>query len=242
MSKTHRIQHLDIFGPCALESREQMVPVLELAKKLGITYVRAQVFKPRTNPDSFQGLGQEGILLLQDLKQTYPELKFVCEVCSEKQFEAVKSIASIIQIGARNMQNFELLKYIAQKFDHDYVLLKRGFANTYKEWMASASYLMKGIAKDKLILCERGSRSISSPTGVSLDFMCALKAHKEGFQVIVDPSHGTKDADYVLDLATAAKAMGFAGVMLEAHPEPAKSVSDAVQALSLEQVQNFFTE
>ena len=142
------------------------------------------------------------------------------------------------------MQNFELLKYVSKNFDkdkHDFVLLKRGFANTNKEWISSAEYLMKGgVPKDKIVLCERGSRSLTSPTGVSLDFINALSAKAQGFAVIIDPSHGAKDRKYVLPLAHAAMAMDFDGLMIEAHPKPDESVSDREQAISLEALRTFF--
>jgi 3-deoxy-7-phosphoheptulonate synthase len=235
-----------IIGPCSLESYEQITSTIAVAKELGITYVRAQVYKPRTNPDSFQGMGDVGIKVLKKVREVHSpsDIRFVCEVCSETQFDSVKDTAQVIQIGARNMQNFELLKYIAKNFDeklHDFVLLKRGFANTNEEWISSAEYLIKGgIPKDKIILCERGSRSMTSPTGVSLDFINAMEAQAQGFAVIIDPSHGAKDRKYVLPLAHAAMAMDFDGLMIEAHPNPDESVSDRAQAISLEALKTFF--
>jgi 3-deoxy-7-phosphoheptulonate synthase len=241
-------QKMIIVGPCSLESRMQLEMVMNVAQDLDLTYIRAQVFKPRTNPTSFQGLGLEGIAILKEFKNSpeYSHFKFVCEVCSIEHFNMVKDVASIIQIGARNMQNFELLKYIGQHFDeakHDYILLKRGFANNLQEWIASAHYLIAGkVKKEQIILCERGSRSYTSPTGVSLDFIAALSAQGEGFHVIIDPSHGSKDRRFVLPLAKAALAMNFDGVMLEVHPKPDESVSDKEQAISLEALKLFFDD
>ena len=235
-----------IIGPCSLESYDQIMSTVAVAKELGITYIRAQVYKPRTNPNSFQGMGDEGIAVLDKVRQDHSptDIRFVCEVCSESQFDKVQDLAQVIQIGARNMQNFELLKYVSKNFDkdkHDFVLLKRGFANTNEEWISSAEYLMKGgIPKDKIVLCERGSRSLTSPTGVSLDFINALSAKAQGFAVIIDPSHGAKDRKYVLPLAHAAMAMDFDGLMIEAHPKPDESVSDREQAISLEALKTFF--
>jgi 3-deoxy-7-phosphoheptulonate synthase len=242
----NNLNKIIIIGPCSLESYDQIMSTVAVAKELGITYIRAQVYKPRTNPNSFQGMGDEGIEVLGKVRLVHSptDIRFVCEVCSESQFDKVQDLAQVIQIGARNMQNFELLKYISKNFDedkHDFVLLKRGFANTNKEWISSAEYLMKGgIPKDKIILCERGSRSITSPTGVSLDFINALSAQAQGFAVIIDPSHGAKDRKYVLPLAHAAMAMDFDGLMIEAHPNPDKSVSDREQAISLEALKTFF--
>lgn len=243
INKTNKII---ILGPCALEDYDQIESVAAMATNIGVTYLRTQLFKPRTSPNSFQGLGIEGVEILIKLRTKYPKLKFVCEVCSESQFEIAKDIADIIQIGARNMQNFELLKYISVNFDskkHESILLKRGFANTYKEWIEASKYLMQDkVTKDQILLCERGSRSFTSETGVNLDFVNALKAKLEGFKVIIDPSHGSKHSDYVLPLTKASLAMDFEGVIVEVHPRPLESVSDKDQAISIEECSKFFNE
>lgn len=235
---------LYIFGPCALESLEQITPVAALLKRHGLPYIRTQLFKPRTNPDSFQGLGKDGIEILETLRKTYSpsELKFVCEAGSMEQLEIIAPWASIIQIGARNMQNFELLKAVGKHFSkhHDYVLLKRGFANTVEEWIEAARYLIQGgVPKGNVVLCERGTRSVTSPTGVQLDFIAAMEAKKSGFMVITDPSHGSKRSEFVIPLAKASLQLGLDGVMVECHPRPAESVSDAKQAISLEAAEDF---
>jgi 3-deoxy-7-phosphoheptulonate synthase len=223
---------------------EQITPVAQMMRRQNLVYMRTQLFKPRTHPNSFQGLGEKGLPILESLRQKYSvkELKFVTEVCSSEQLKVVENWASIIQIGARNMQNFELLKVIGKNFSdqYDFVLLKRGFANTLDEWLASASYLISGgVPKERIILCERGSRSLTSPTGVQLDFIAALEAHRAGFKVIIDPSHGSKKKQFVLPLARASLQLGVNGLMIECHPEPKKSVSDAAQALSLEEAEAF---
>lgn len=215
-----------------------------MLKRHGIVYLRTQLFKPRTNPDSFQGLGVDGITILHTLRKTYSkdELKFVCEACSSEHLKVIAPWASVIQIGARNMQNFELLKAVGTVIteEHDFVLLKRGFANTVSEWLASARYLVQGgVPKEKIVLCERGTRSVTSPTGVQLDFIAAMEARKSGFRVIIDPSHGAKKAEFVLPLARASLQLGLDGIMVECHPQPEKSVSDAAQALSLEATEVF---
>lgn len=243
INKTNKII---ILGPCALEDYDQIESIATMATKIGVIYLRAQLFKPRTSPNSFQGLGIEGVQILNKLRAKFPKLKFVCEVCSESQFEIAKEIVDIVQIGARNMQNFELLKYISANFDpnkHEAILLKRGFANTYKEWIEASNYLMQDkVAKDQILLCERGSRSFTSETGVNLDFVNALKAKHAGFKVIIDPSHGSKHCDYVLPLTKASLAMDFAGVIVEVHPSPSESVSDKEQAISIEDCTQFFNE
>lgn len=240
-----KTKQINIFGPCALESFEQITPVVELLVKYKLVYLRAQLYKPRTNPDSFQGLGVKGLEILEKLRTKYSHetLKFVCEAGSVEQLKVVAPMASIIQIGARNMQNFELLKAVGSflKVEHDYVLLKRGFANTVEEWLESAKYLIQGgVPKEKILLCERGSRSLTSPTGVQLDFIAALEAKKSGYKVMLDPSHGAKKSEFVLPLARASLALNLDGIMIECHPEPLKSVSDAKQALSLEEMEDFF--
>lgn len=231
---------LIIIGPCSLESYEQILEVSKTAKNIGTTYLRTQVFKPRTNPHSFQGLGTQGIEILNKLSG----FKFVMEACSEEQLKIISPVASIIQIGARSMQNFELLKSVGKYFDqnkHEYVLLKRGFANSYEEWIYASEYLKAGgVPQEKILLCERGSRSLTSPTGTHLDFLCALKAKNAGYKVIIDPSHGTGSKEFVLPMAKASLALELDGVMIECHPTPEKSVSDAKQALSLDEVESFF--
>lgn len=229
-----------ILGPCSLESEDQIAKVITLVNNLETGYVRMPLFKPRTSPDSFQGLGMKGIPILKKMRAAHPSLRFVTEVCSERHFDLVKDDIDIVQIGARNMQNFELLKYVGKNSNHEAVLLKRGFASTFKEWMEAARYLInEGISRDKIILCERGSRMMSSPTGVVLDFIMALQAKEKGFKVIIDPSHGTKDKKYVLKLAKASLAMDFDGLMIECHPDPDNSISDSNQALSLDEVSEF---
>jgi 3-deoxy-7-phosphoheptulonate synthase len=237
-------QSIYIFGPCSLESMEQIAPVAAMLKKHGLTYLRTQLFKPRTNPDSFQGLGKEGVNILENLRKTYSasEIKFVCEACSVEQLEIIAPWASVIQIGARNMQNFELLKAVGKNFSgvNDLVLLKRGFANTVEEWLASAQYLIQGgVPREKVVLCERGTRSVTSPTGVQLDFIAAMEAKKSGLKVIIDPSHGSKKSEFVIPLAKASLQLGLDGIMVECHPRPAESISDAKQAISLEEAEAF---
>ena len=233
---------LFILGPCVLESLEQVVPIVKLAKKYGVSYFRAHLFKPRTSPDSFQGLGEEGLFLLEFLKGE--GMGLVCEAASLAQLDFLLPHASIIQIGARNMQNFELLKAIGQKLGQHKVILKRGFANNMHEWLSSAKYLQRsGVLPENIILCERGTRNWPAPHGVTLDLALAWKVKEDtGYQVIIDPSHGTRESSLVLPLARAALALNFAGLMIETHPFPAKSLSDPQQAVSLESLDQFLSE
>jgi 3-deoxy-7-phosphoheptulonate synthase len=225
-----------IVGPCALENLEQIKPIVDLCVKRNIPYFRSQLFKPRTNPDSFQGLGESGYHLIEYIKDH--GLKVVIEAMSLAQLRYVESFADIIQIGARNMQNFELLKSVGSSEIFQkrlpFVMLKRGFSNTEEEWISSAKYLEKsGVPKNKIILCERGTRNFCSPHGVTLDLALAKKVQMQGeYNVIVDPSHGTKSSELVLPLSKAILAMEFDGIMVEIHPNPEQSKSDKEQALT----------
>ncbi|MBF0359478.1 MAG: 3-deoxy-7-phosphoheptulonate synthase [Oligoflexia bacterium] len=236
-----------IVGPCALESLAQVKPIALLCERFGISYFRSQIFKPRTHHYSFQGLGTEGMDIVNFLISK--NLSLVSEVLSVEHLLIVKEFASIIQIGARNMQNFELLKKIGpivyqqnnSQSSLPYVLLKRGPANTEEEWLASASYLEAfGVPQSKIILCERGTRNHVSPKGVTLDFALAYKVKSTtNYRVIIDPSHGTRDANLVLPMIKAAISMDFDGVMVEVHPNPKEALSDPEQTVSLEDFENF---
>jgi 3-deoxy-7-phosphoheptulonate synthase len=233
---------LIILGPCSLESWEQIQAVANLLKRYQLSYIRTPLFKPRTHPESFQGLGAKGLTILAKLKEQYPQLKLVSEVCSQEQMQLACPYLDVIQVGARNMQNYELLKDIGRHYQAgSQVMLKRGFGATLQEWLASAEYLIRfGVPKERIILCERGSRSATSPTGVAIDFALAFQAKRDfGFKVIIDPSHGTKRSDLVVPMAELSLGLNFDGLMMECHPNPAQSVSDADQALSLELVEHF---
>ncbi len=240
----HKFKKLIIAGPCALESDTQIRQVLETLGKHGISHVRANIFKPRTSPKSFQGLGLSGLKILDLMVNN--GFKPVVEVCSLKQLAVVKDHASIIQIGTRNMQNFELLKAIGQStfYRGQEILLKRGFANTLEEWLCAAEYLnVGGVDSSKIILCERGSRSHCSPNLVVPDFVLAYTAKLESkYRVVIDPSHSTKDRRCVLPVLKASIAMGFDGALIEVHPNPDASVSDAAQAVNLQDFDIFMRE
>lgn len=232
-----------IIGPCGLESLNQVKPIVDLAKAHGIQYFRGNIFKPRTSPESFQGLGiKEGLPIIEYLLSN--DLKIVSEPCSIDHLETIKDFASIIQIGARNMQNFEYLKSIGRIIDlskNQKVMLKRGFSCNMEEWLESAKYLeLSGIKRENIILCERGSRNFAAPHGVTLDLGLATKVKLQSdYKIIIDPSHGSRSRDLVLPLAKGAMAMNFNGIMLEVHPEPEKSKSDSQQALGLDDLDNF---
>lgn len=226
-----------IAGPCSMESMEQMDQIAQALIDLKINYMRAPLFKPRTSPDSFQGLGKSGLPILEEIKKKYPTLKLVSEICSVEQFNIIAPYADILQIGTRNMQNFELHKNLAPLLEsqNKKVILKRGFANTFFEWIQAAKYYESyGLNKKNIILCERGTRNHCAPEGTTLDLCLALKIKFEtDYEVIIDPSHGCGNSLFIPSIAKAIFQMPFDGMMLECHPDPKNSISDAKQAISL---------
>jgi 3-deoxy-7-phosphoheptulonate synthase len=222
---------LIVGGPCSVESAEQMEQVASTLTAAPVQALRGGVHKPRTSPYSFQGLGEEGLDILADVRQRHG-LPVITEVMSIEQLDAVCAKADVIQIGSRNMQNFELLKAVGKC--NKPVILKRGLAATIEEFVLAAEYIMAH-GNHQVILCERGIRSFDPFTRNVLDLgaVVALKQITH-LPVIVDPSHAAGKRELVADLARAAVAVGADGLMIECHPEPEKSVSDARQALSLE--------
>ena len=222
---------LIIGGPCTVESMEQMTAVANKLITAPVQMLRGGVYKPRTSPYSFQGLGIEGLKILASVRQRY-NIPVVTEVMSIPQIESVVTYADMLQIGSRNMQNFELLKAVGKTSKP--VMLKRGLAATIEEFLMAAEYILShGIPN--VVLCERGIRSFDSYTRNVLD-LSAVAALKQltHLPVIVDPSHAVGKRELVPSLAKAAVACGADGLMVECHPMPEESVSDARQALSLE--------
>lgn len=219
-----------IGGPCAVESLGQMEAVARGLQGV-IHGLRGGAYKPRTSPYAFQGLGLEGLKILAEIRQRY-HLPVITEVMSSAQIEAVAAHADMLQIGSRNMQNFDLLKAVGQSGKP--VLLKRGLAAQLEEFVMAAEYILAE-GNDQVVLCERGIRSFDTYTRNVLDLgaVAALKQLTH-LPVIVDPSHAAGKRELVPDLARAAIACGADGLILECHPDPEKSVSDARQALSLE--------
>jgi len=215
-------------GPCSVESREQLCEVAAAVKAAGAQILRGGAFKPRTSPYAFQGMRESGIeLLLEAKKQT--GLPIVTEIMDISHLDAFAEV-DCIQVGARNMQNFELLKELG-RCDKP-VLLKRGLSSTIQEWLMSAEYIMAG-GNENVILCERGIRTFETATRNTLD-ISAVPVVKElsHLPVIVDPSHATGVARYVKPLAVAAAAVGADGVMIEVHNDPAKAMCDGPQSLT----------
>lgn len=218
-----------IAGPCCVESVEQICSTAEAVKKAGATLLRGGAYKPRTSPYSFQGLQEEGLIMLKEAKKK-TGLPIVTEVMRETNVELVAKHADILQIGTRNMQNFDLLKAVGQV--RKPVLLKRGLANTVREWLMSAEYIMSQGNMD-VLLCERGIRTFETSTRNTLDLNAIAVLKKEShLPVIVDPSHGTGHWEYVEDMSLAAVAAGADGLMVEVHLDPHHAWSDGSQSLT----------
>ena len=217
-----------IAGPCAVESREQIFSAAARVKAAGADLLRGGAFKPRTSPYSFQGLGKEALEWLLEAGRAVG-LPVVSELMDIGHLELFADV-DVIQIGARNMQNFELLRELGHTDKP--VLLKRGLANTLQELLSSAEYIMAG-GNDRIILCERGIRTFETATRNTLDLSAVAVLRTETrLPVIVDPSHATGHAALVPPMALAAAAAGADGVMVEVHPDPANALCDGVQALT----------
>lgn len=228
-----------IAGPCSVESQEQMEIIAnDLCQYRDVVALRGGAFKPRTNPNSFQGLGKAGLDILSLIKDKY-KIPIVSELMSIDDIELFKDV-DVIQIGARNMQNFELLK-AAGKLDKP-IILKRGFGNTIDELIASAEYI-KQAGNDKIILCERGIRTFETRTRFTLDISSVIVLKEStNYPVIVDPSHAAGKSEYVIPLAKAAKAVGADGIIVEVHNDPLNALSDPEQQLTLAQFAQLYEE
>ncbi len=226
-------------GPCAVESAEQINTIAAAVARAGARVLRGGAFKPRTSPYSFQGLGVEGLKLLREAADAHGML-VVTEAMDASQVEVVARYADIIQIGARNMQNFVLLREMGKA--EKPVLLKRGFSATIKEFLMAAEYIMSE-GNERVILCERGIRTFSDFTRFTLDLAAVPVLKREThLPVIVDPSHATGRRDMVIPLARAAVAAGADGVMVEVHHRPEEALSDGPQALLPEQFERLMRE
>ncbi|MBE5902116.1 MAG: 3-deoxy-7-phosphoheptulonate synthase [Lachnospiraceae bacterium] len=220
-----------IAGPCSVETKDQILKVAESVRRSGANILRGGAFKPRTSPYSFQGKQEEGIRLLEMAKEQ-TGLPIVTEIMEISQLPLFENV-DIIQVGARNMQNFALLKELGMQ--HKPVLLKRGMNATYEEWLMSAEYIMAE-GNEQVILCERGIRTFETYTRNTLDLTAVPVLKKlTHLPIIVDPSHGTGRADLVPDMALASVASGAHGVMIEVHPDPEHAWSDGEQSISTEE-------
>lgn len=217
-------------GPCSVESRSQILETAHAVKEAGATFLRGGAFKPRTSPYAFQGLEEEGLKLLAEAREE-TGLLVVTEVVDVRDVELVAHYTDILQIGARNMQNFILLKEVAKT--NKPVLLKRGPSATLEEWMMAAEYIMDG-GNYQVMFCERGIRTFENYTRNTLDLSMVPALHSlSHLPVIVDPSHGTGRWNLVPAMTKAAVAAGADGIIVEVHPQPEKAVSDGKQSLTL---------
>jgi 3-deoxy-7-phosphoheptulonate synthase len=217
-----------IAGPCSVESEEQIIEVAKAVQKSGARLLRGGAFKPRTSPYAFQGMGAEGIRLLLEAKQA-TGMPIVTEIMNISQLPLFADI-DVVQVGARNMQNFDLLKELGHS--DKVILLKRGLANTLEELLMSAEYIMAG-GNERIILCERGIRTFETYTRNTLDISAVpLIKMKSHLPVVVDPSHASGHSYLVEPLALAAAAAGADGLMIEVHNDPARALCDGPQSLS----------
>lgn len=226
-------------GPCAVETEEQLLAIAHAVKESGAQFVRGGAYKPRTSPYSFQGLEEEGLKYMQTAKKE-TGLRTICEVISEDAINAAVKYVDMIQIGARNMQNFQLLKEAGKSGLP--VLLKRGLAATIDEWLNAAEYIIAE-GNPNVVLCERGIRTFETATRNTLDISAVpVLKEKTHLPVIVDPSHATGVYSYVPPLAKAAVACGADGLMIEVHNDPAHAMSDGPQSLTFENFRELSAE
>jgi 3-deoxy-7-phosphoheptulonate synthase len=221
-----------IAGPCAIESRAQAFAVAESVRRSGARFFRGGAYKPRTSPYAFQGLGEEGLKILAEVRETYG-LKIVTEALDEAGLDLVERYGDMIQIGARNMQNFSLLRRAGRSSLP--ILLKRGLSATLDEWLLAAEYVMAE-GNYNVVLCERGIRTFAQHTRNTMD-LAAIPAVRRisHLPVIIDPSHGTGKNYMVTPMARAGVAVGADGLIIEVHDQPERALSDGAQALTLSQ-------
>lgn len=228
-----------IFGPCAVESYEQVASVAEVVKEKGLKFLRGGAFKPRTSPYDFQGLGIEGLKILKRVADEY-DLAVVSEIVNPEHIEEAQDYIDVIQIGARNMQNFELLKAAGEA--NKPVILKRGLSATIKEFINAAEYIISRGNGD-IILCERGIRTFEPATRNTLDISAVpILKQETHLPVLVDVTHSTGRRDLLIPTAKAAIAIGADGVMAEVHPDPAVALSDSQQQMDFETFNQFYNE
>ncbi len=226
-------------GPCAVESEEQALIIAGIVKKAGAKIFRGGAFKPRTSPYSFQGLGEKGLKILDKVRKE-TGLLIITEATDTDNLAMVEKYTDIIQIGARNMQNYSLLRLAGQAKKP--VLLKRGLAATIEEWLMAAEYIISE-GNAKVILCERGIRTFADNTRNTLD-LSAIPAIKEAshLPIIIDPSHAAGRRDYVVSLSRGAIAVGADGLLIEVHNDPAHALSDGIQSLYPQQFEQLMKE
>ena len=228
-----------IAGPCAIESHAQAFAVAEAVRRSGVRFFRGGAFTPRTSPYAFQGLGEEGLKILAEVREAYG-LKIVTEALDDHGVDMVEKYGDVIQLGARNMQNFSLLRRAGRS--HLPVLLKRGLSATLDEWLLAAEYIMSE-GNYNVVLCERGIRTFAQHTRNTLDLSAVPAVRRVShLPVVVDPSHGTGHNYMVAPLARAGVAVGADGLIIEVHDQPERALSDGAQALTLEQYERLVAD
>jgi len=228
-----------IAGPCAVESRKQINEIASFLSSVGIKYLRGGAFKPRSSPYSFQGLGIEGLEMLYEMKAKY-SLRVVTEILDYNDFGHFKGV-DILQIGARNMYNYSLLSKIAGYTSKE-IMLKRGLAATITDWLSSAEYLKVG-GNSNFFLCERGIMRYGQEMRNLLDISSVPYIKQTaGYNVIVDPSHGTGRRSLIIPLSKASKAIGADGIMIEVHSNPKEAKSDSAQQLNFSEFETLLKE
>lgn len=219
-------------GPCAIESEEQLISTARAVKASGAHFLRGGAYKPRTSPYSFQGMEEDGLKLMK-LANQETGLKTICEVINQESLEKAVKYVDMIQIGARNMQNFQLLKEAGRSGVP--VLLKRGLSATIDEWLNATEYIMAE-GNENVVLCERGIRTYETSTRNTLDLSAVSVIRKKShLPIIVDPSHATGVREYIKPLSKASVAVGADGIIVEVHPDPANALSDGPQSLTFDQ-------
>jgi 3-deoxy-7-phosphoheptulonate synthase len=225
-----------IAGPCTVESREQVLETAEAVKNAGAAMFRGGAYKPRTSPYAFQGLGQAGLRLLAEAKEIHG-MPIVTELMDVRDIEAVLEVADVVQIGARNMQNYTLLAEVGRSGCP--VLLKRGLSATLEELLMAAEYILKE-GNEKVMLCERGIRTFETAYRFTLDLMAVpVLRQLSHLPVVVDPSHAAGRRDLVLPLSLAAAAAGADGIIVEVHPNPEEAICDGPQALRADEFADY---
>src|SRR3989440_3725634 len=228
-----------VAGPCAVETEEQCLAIAERLKKSGVRLFRGGAYKPRTSPYSFQGLGEEGLKILAKVRATHG-FGIVTEAIDSESLDLVEKYADMIQIGARNMQNFSLLKRAGRA--RKPVLLKRGIAATLEEFLMAAEYIMSE-GNYKVVLCERGVRTFADHTRNTLDLSVVPAVQRlSHLPILVDPSHGTGKRNKVTPLSRAAIAVGADGLIIEVHNQPDRALSDGMQSLYPDQFDELMTQ
>lgn len=228
-----------IAGPCSIESKEQMNIIAGKIKELKINFIRGGAYKPRTSPYDFQGLGQEGLSILKQIRNEY-NLITISEVMDIRDIDITMDSIDIIQVGSRNMTNFSLLKELGNT--NKPILLKRGLMSTIEEFIYAAEYIAIG-GNQNIVMCERGIRTFENATRNTLDLSCvAIVKERTTLPVIVDLSHSIGRKDIIVQMAKASKACGADGIMVETHNCPAEALSDSKQQLTLDELEKLVNE